>query len=353
MQASMSRAYNGGRKHFLLWSGAANPGATRRLSYQDARTGLDPDVLTGWTLAVGAADLDADLLPEVYFANDFGPDRLLHNLSRPGCLALRSAGRKAPSDHAEIEGAGPGLLQGDGRGVRRSERRRAAGHLRQQHHHGVRAAGEPACLSRDGRNGAHGPGRGALRDDGERLGLARTGWCWEARAGDFDNDGVPELMQATGFVNGAKNRWPELQELAMGNDALLHLPGCWPHVRQGDDLSGHSSIPFFVRSGSGRYVDLSRETSGSMSPQVSRGIATADVDGDGDLDFAVANQWEASYFYRNDAPSCGSFLGLHLLLPLRPGAPGSTDGARRVIPASTRRAGPPLEPPPPSSVPNG
>jgi hypothetical protein len=34
--------------------------------------------------AAGAADLDNDLLPELYFANDFGPDRLLHNRSTPG-----------------------------------------------------------------------------------------------------------------------------------------------------------------------------------------------------------------------------------------------------------------------------
>jgi hypothetical protein len=53
---------------------------------------------------------------------------------------------------------------------------------------------------------------------------------------------------------------------------------------------------------------------------VSRGIATADVDGDGDLDFAVANQWEPSVFYRNDYLKDGSsgdaFLGLHLLQPV-------------------------------------
>ena len=42
------------------------------------------EALRGWTLAVGAADLDGDLLPELYFANDFGPDRLLHNRSTPG-----------------------------------------------------------------------------------------------------------------------------------------------------------------------------------------------------------------------------------------------------------------------------
>src|SRR6185295_16454001 len=42
--------------------------------------------IRGWTLAVGAADLDGDERPEIYFANDFGPDCLLENLSSPGHL---------------------------------------------------------------------------------------------------------------------------------------------------------------------------------------------------------------------------------------------------------------------------
>ena len=49
---------------------------------------LDDEVACGWTFAIGAADLDGDLLPEIYFVHDFGPDRLLHNRSRPGQLAF-------------------------------------------------------------------------------------------------------------------------------------------------------------------------------------------------------------------------------------------------------------------------
>ena len=98
MQDSMSHAYNGGRKHFLLWKKPA-PGQPFNFEEQQSDlicgTDLKPlppekaePYLHGWTLAIGAADLDGDLLPELYIANDFGPDRLLHNVSTPGHLAF-------------------------------------------------------------------------------------------------------------------------------------------------------------------------------------------------------------------------------------------------------------------------
>lgn len=159
-------------------------------------------------------------------------------------------------------------------------------------------------------------------DDSEKLGLSRSGWGWESRLADFDNDGVLEALQATGFLQGTTNRWPELHEVAMGNDQLLHSPGNWHKFRAGDDLSGHDVNPFFVRSANGRYYDLAKEV-GVGRIQVSRGIATADVDGDGKLDMAVANQWEDSRFFHNRSTNKHKFLGLNLLLPIG-GAAGPT-----------------------------
>ena len=102
----------------------------------------------------------------------------------------------------------------------------------------------------------------------------------------------------------------------MGNDEFLSDPGNWPRFQSGDDLCGNQHNLFAVRGGEGRYWDIAAVL-GLAEPGVSRGIATADVDGDGRLDFAVANQWASSSFYRNESRAVGTFLGLHLLVARR------------------------------------
>ncbi len=62
----------------------------RLRSFEEAKNVFPPEIEHGWALGAGAADLDGDLLPELYFAHDFGPDRLLHNLSTPGHLKFAS-----------------------------------------------------------------------------------------------------------------------------------------------------------------------------------------------------------------------------------------------------------------------
>jgi hypothetical protein len=310
MQHSMSSAFNGGRKHLLRWVGPAQ--------FREQTGVLSDEISRGWTLAIAAGDLDGDLLPEIYFANDFGPDRLLYNRSTPGHFRFellhgqrtftmpkskvlgQDSFKGMGVDFADINGDGyPDIFVSN----------IATKYALLESHFMFESTGHPELMKQ---------GIAPYVDRSEELGLSRSGWAWDAKLADFNNGGSLEALQAVGFVKGQTDRWPELQELAMGNDQLLADPRSWPRFQPGDDLSGNLHNPFFAKSASGRYYDVAVEM-GLGESHVSRGIAIADVDGDGLLDYAVANQWEPSLFLHNRSPQPGEFLGLRLrLAPDRP-----------------------------------
>ena len=329
LQDSMTRAFNAGRNRWLRWTGATS-GDAPSVTFQEVRgvledAQLEARVEQGWTLAVGAADLDGDGLPEVYFSNDFGPDRLLHNRSRPGQLrfALLEGKKGFTTPNSKVLGRdsfkGMGIDFGDTNGDGLLDlyvSNIAAEFALLESHFLFESTGELERMRE---------GVAPYVDRSEPRGVSRSGWGWESRFGDFDNDGVLEALQATGFMAGTVNRWPELQELATANDTRLKHPESWPRFQPGDDLSGHQHNPFFVQDAHGRYFDFAREVR-LGTPEVTRAIATADVDGDGALDFAIGNQWAPSYLHHNRAPRPGAFLGLRLLRPV-----GGSAAATRVV----------------------
>lgn len=325
MHQSMSRSQNGGKNRLLLWK-AATEGADPSISFTDVPNAFDEQTTYSWTLAVGAADLDGDLLPEIYFANDFGNDRLLHNLSKPGkpqfAILMGSKTFTTPSSkvlgHDSFKGMGVDFadINGDGR-LDIYVSNIAQEYALEESHFVWISSGSTSDMGR---------GIAPYEDKSEDLGLSRSGWGWDARFVDFDNNGVPEAIQAIGFLRGDKNRWPELHELAMGNDNNMENTGMWPHFFAGDDISGKLHNPFFVRAGDGRYYDLANEV-GKAQNHNSRGIAVADVEGDGRLDYAIACQWETSYFFHNASSHPGAALIIDLRLPTRNGTSRPAIGA--------------------------
>lgn len=316
MQHSMSRAFNGGRNIVASW----HRGRDGKPSYQIVEGVLGDEAERGWTLAVAAADFDGDMRPELYFANDFGPDRIFHNASVPGRIVLEPVwgadGPSVPSslvmgrDSFKGMGVDVGDVDGDGRLDVYVSNITHEYALEESHFLFLQTEDQDAWT--------RGEAPFVERSDSE--GVARSGWGWDSKIADFDNDGRPELLQATGFVKGEVNRWAELQELAMANDELLARPSSWPKFGPGDDLCGDDPNSFFVYDGE-RHVDIALAL-GVGGPGVSRGLATADVDLDGDLDFVSSNQWAPSILYRNQcaeggtAIACGKSLGLRLRLPI-------------------------------------
>ncbi|HVK58901.1 MAG TPA: ASPIC/UnbV domain-containing protein, partial [Candidatus Kapabacteria bacterium] len=149
---------------------------------------------------------------------------------------------------------------------------------------------------------------------------------------------VLEAMQACGFIKGEINRWPELQALGTSNDQIVQNPRFWPSFKPGADLSGKDCNPFFVLGSDGRYHDITPAL-GLDQPMVTRGLAIADVDHDGRLDYVAANQWGPSFFFKNESLTgrksvSNACLGLRLIHTNGSPAIGAT--ARITLPSGNR-----------------
>lgn len=337
MQDGMGKARNAGVNRVLLTHPTGQPDTRPELT--DASNGMPDDAARAWTLAIGLQDLTGDLLPEVYLGNDFGPDHLLVNHSTPGRLRLA----EVVGDRGWTMPKSKVLGRDSFKGMGITFSYDGAAQLPmmvvsnittpfglQESNFAFVPAGTGADLL---------AGRVPFRDDSERLGLSRSGWGWDVKAGDFDNDGVNEIMQAVGFLAGDTDRWPELQELAMANDQVLRYPAAWPNFQPGDDLSGHQHNPFWVRGLNGRYGDVAQAL-GIARPGVSRGLAYGDVNGDGLLDAVVANQWQNSAVLLNTAQSAQRGIRLELLRPAGGGRFRAAIGATvSTVPTVSTRAG--------------
>ncbi len=344
MQSSMSRALNGGRKYVLL-----NSSDDKQISFRHAPIEIEDDdssdaesrsikILDGWTLAIAAGDLDGDFLPEIYLANDFGEDRLLVNRSTPGQVKFRVA--RGTPEFSVPRSKTLGRDSFKGMGVDFVTLRPSQAHqpssilvsniaeewaLLESHF-----AFEPTVPSRREMRANFEKGVAAYRDNSENLGLARSGWAWDIKAADFNNDGCPEVVQALGFLQGDVNQWAYLQELATGNDYNLRHLWAWPYFRTDESpkakvrrrqgkLSGDSRLAFFARLPTETtFVDIGADLRRGTQPvfrdkMVSRGIAVGDIDHDGRIDFVLANQWEDSFAYRNAAAAAGNFVGVRVV----------------------------------------
>lgn len=326
MNHSMSRAMNAGGAHIMRWSGAT----ATSVSYREQKA-IDPRYATGWTLAASSADLDGDLLPELYLANDFGQDRMFHNESTPGHIRFALVeGRRDPTtpksmvlgrDSFKGMGVDFGDLDSDGRFDAVVSDITVSWGLEESNLVWMNTATSPSAARTELNKGI-----APFHNEASKLGMAWSGWAWDVKMADFDNSGKQDVVQASGFVRGKINRFNWLQELAIGNDTLLENPDMWPNAAPGDEIAGHEPFAFWARDANGRYVNLSHQLGLDSSTVPTRGVAVADTNGDGGQDFAIARQWGAPEFYRNVAAHRGDFLGLRLYRPATGGAASGSIG---------------------------
>lgn len=309
MNDSLSLAVNGGGNYFFRGLGDGR--------YARLNSVLPADISTGWELGATSVDLDGDGLPELMLNNDFGPDHLLYNTSTPGKIQFSRVSGDRGIGIPKSKVLGDDSFKGMGSDAGDFNRDGIYDFFVSNitTPYGIQESNFQFISQVENRSAlraAFQRGEAPWKDLSAELRTAWSGWGWDPKIEDFDNDGELEIVQATGFIKGAVNRWPPLQELAASNDGVTSNPKSWPNVTEGGDIAGSQTLAFFARGGDGRYADLSEQL-GLAVPIPTRGIATGDVNGDGLIDFAVARQFDAPIFYLNTSEQAGSFLGLRLL----------------------------------------
>jgi len=137
-------------------------------------------------------------------------------------------------------------------------------------------------------------GRGFFEDASREAGFDHTRYVqWGTGLADFDNDGWPDILTATGNV------YPEVEK------QFKEYP--------------HKSTRLVYQNLHGHFVDVTAQCgSGITSPHSSRGCAFGDFDNDGDVDVLIMNMNEPPSLLRNEYstgrnPGRNNFLELKLV----------------------------------------
>ena len=143
-----------------------------------------------------------------------------------------------------------------------------------------------------------GPKPGMFQDRTARSGLAASRWRatgFGTLMRDFDNDGRLDLAVANGRV-------------ARGTAT--------PNAALGAHLSQYAERNQLFRNLGDRFEDRSEsEPAFSGTPNVARGLAVADLDGDGGLDLIVTHVNQPARVYRNVAKNRGHWLSVRAFDP--------------------------------------
>lgn len=120
-------------------------------------------------------------------------------------------------------------------------------------------------------------GRDFFDDASRAAGFDHTRYVqWGTGFADFDNDGAPDILIATGNV------YPEVEKL---------FP---EYAHRGPRL-------IYRNLGNGRFKEVTAQAGpGALTPKSSRGTAFADFDNDGDIDVLIMNMNEPPSLLRND-----------------------------------------------------
>jgi len=284
---------NDGSGRFIREPIARNP------RFTDEQGRLLPSEPEDFGLGAMFADLDGDGAPDLYVANDFEDVDQFWRNDGHGHFRLvpwfdvRSTSNSGMAvDVADVDRDGtPDLFEVDM--LSRDTRR-----LKTQiptHTALPKRPGQGDDRPQMQRNTLQlGRGDGTFAEVGRFAGVGASGWSWSTLFLDVDLDGWEDILIGTG------HRWD-----VMDGDTQYRLRSRLQEIDWRRMLFEYPPLPLpnvaFRNRGDLTFADVSQAWRFDLGPDMSHGMATADLDGDGDLDVVINRLDKPAAVLRNDA----------------------------------------------------
>src|SRR5438874_11539321 len=279
------------------WDFASNGG--KNLLFKNLGNGRFKDVTdsmgvgsTRWTLAAAAADFNDDGWPDLYLANDYGPEELfLNHEGKHFELA-----RERLEDDSK---SGMAVAIGDV-------------YNRDRHDVFVTNISERGFLFQGNNLRINFLKELGRFDEVARGVVADAGWAWGAQFGDLNNDGLLDLVVTNGFISADTGRdyWYAMSKIAGAQGNIFEDSKNWPPIGNAS-LSGYERSRVLLNRGRDGFVDVA-EAAGITDRLDGRSVALADLFNRGALDVVIANERGRALLYRNTLAN-GHWVELKLI----------------------------------------